>query len=218
MMRKLIRISLSLAVTAVVGFVFLLAASIYTFHVLTDETLIAEIEFDRVDNQQYVAYLRTGDFCAEQALAVYGDQWRIDAQFLKWHYWASLLGLKSHYRLERLEGRYRDVAEQNRMPTLSHALAPPSAIDIGGLSGRLGSLNFLADASYGSSTYHDIDTNLIYLVYKSPTAIFTRSRPRSAQQNEGQALLVEVRRGCGEPPGAAARIAGWVNRTVDRVD
>jgi hypothetical protein len=217
-MRKFTRISLFLAVAAVVGFVFLLAASIYTFNVLTDETLIAEIEFDRAGNQQYMAYLRTGDFCTEQALPIFGDQWRIDAQFLKWHYWASLLGLKSHYRLERLEGRYRDVAEQNAKQRLSHALAGPSAIDIGGLSDRLGRLNFLADASYGSSTYHDIDTNLVYLVYKSPTGIFTRSRMRLTPQAPGQPLSVEVRRGCGDGPGATARVAGWINQAVDGLD
>lgn len=217
-MRKIIRISLSLAVASFVGFVFLIAVSIYTFHVLTDETLIAEIEFDRIGDQQFTGYLRTGDFCSETAFSVFGDQWRIDAQFLKWHYWASLLGLKSHYRLERLEGRYRDIAEQNKKPTLSHALAPPSAIDIGGLTDRLGKLNFLADASYGSSTYHDIDTSQIYLVYKSPTAIFTRMRPRSVSQVAGEALVVEVRHDCAEGPGATARIAGWVNRAVDRVD
>lgn len=214
-MRKFIRISLSVAVTAVVAFVFLLTASIYSFSVLTDETLIAEIEFDRAGDQQFIAYLRTGDFCNEQALPIYGDQWRIDAQFLKWHYWASLLGLKSHYRLERLEGRYIEVAEQNSRPTLSHALAPPSAIDIGGLADRLGRLNFLADASYGSSTYHDVNTSRVYLVYKSPTAIFTRSRDRLTPQESGQALSVEVRRGCGDGPGAAASVAGWVNETLD---
>jgi len=165
-----------------------------------------------------MGYLRTGDFCSATSFSVLGDQWRIDAQFLKWHYWASLLGLKSHYRLERLEGRYRDVAEQNKKPTLSHALAPPSAIDIGGLTGRLGNLNFLADASYGSSTYHDIDTSQVYLVYKSPTAIFTRSRPRTVSQVVGEALIVEIRHDCADGPGAGARIAGWVNQTVDRVD
>lgn len=217
-MRKFIRISLSLAVSAVGAFVFLLAASIYSFHVLTDETLIAEIEFDRAGDQHFIAYLRTGDFCSEQALPIYGDQWRIDAQFLKWHYWASLLGLKSHYRLERIEGRYIEVAEQNSRPTLSHALARPSAIDIGGLSDRLGRLNFLADASYGSSTYHDVDPGLVYLVYKSPTAVFTRSRERLKPQKSGQALHVEVRRGCADGPGAMARVAGWVNETVDGVD
>ncbi|HEY5665348.1 MAG TPA: hypothetical protein VIV64_01410 [Gammaproteobacteria bacterium] len=216
-MRKIIRVSIALAATSVSAFVLLLAFSIYGFSALTDETLIAEIEFERSGEQSYLAYLRTGDFCADEIFAVLGDQWRLDAQFLKWHYWASLLGLKSHYRLERLEGRYRDAAEQNLKPTLAHALAPPSAIDIGKLSGRLGRLNFLADASYGSSTYHDIDTGLTYLVYKSPTAIFTRSRPKPNPQAPGEVLSVEVRRGCGAAPGAFNRLAKWVNRTVDPV-
>jgi hypothetical protein len=217
-MRKIIRISLSLFVAAIVGFVLLLIASIYSFHALTDETLIAEIEFDRVGGQQYIAHVRTGDFCTDDIFTVLGDQWRIDAQFLKWRYFATLLGLESHYRLERFEGRYREVGEQNVKPTLAHALAPPSAIDIGGLADRLGRLNFLADASYGSSTYHDIDTGQIYFVYKSPTGIFTRLGPRSRPQVAGEALAVEVRHGCGEAPGVLTRAAGWVNRTVDRVD
>jgi hypothetical protein len=147
-----------------------------------------------------------------------GEQWRIDAQFLKWHYWATLLGLESQYRLERLEGRYRDVADQNSKPLLAHALAPPAAIDIGGLSGRLGRLNFLADATYGSSTYHDIDTASRYLVYKSPTGIFTRSGPRTSAQRGGEPLAVDVRRGCGESPGLLARAAALINRSVDRAD
>ena len=217
-MRRFIRISLSLCLTAIVGFIVLLIAAIHAYYSLTDETLIAEIEFDRVDGQQYIAYLRTGDFCAEEIFPMLGDQWRIDAQFLKWHYWASLFGLESHYRLERFEGRYRDVADQNVKPTLAHGLAPPSAIDIGGLADGLGRLNFLADTSYGSSTYHDIDTGQTYLVYKSPTGVFTRQRPRSSPQVAGEALAVEVRRGCGEDPGVVTRAAGWLNRVVDRVD
>lgn len=214
-MRRVFRISLVLAVAAVTGFLLLLTASIYSFNVLTDESLIAEIEFDRTAGQSYIAYLRTGDFCAEGTYAVLGDQWRIDAQFLKWRYWASLLGLKSHYRLERLEGRYREVEQQNTRPKLAHGLAPASAIDIGGLAGRLGRLNFLVDASYGSSTYHDIDTNLTYLIYKSPTSIFTRSRPRASAQVDGEALSVEVRHACSTEPGVLAKAAGWVNRAVD---
>lgn len=215
-MRKVVRIALSLVIVAVVGFILLLAASIYTFNALTDETLIAEIEFDQLKDEQYIAYLRTGDFCNQEAFAVLGDQWRIDAQFLKWRYWATLFGLKSQYRLERFEGRYSDVREQNSEPKLAHGLAPPSAIDIGGLAGRLGRLNFLADASYGSSTYHDIDTTQTYLVYKSPTGIFTRLRQRIRPQAQGEALAVEVRHGCGEGPGTVQRVAGWVNKTVDR--
>lgn len=218
-MRRLIRLSAYIAATAVTGFFLLLAASIFSFYQLTDETLIAELEFDRIGEQRYLAMLRTGDFCTPEPYTVLGDQWRVDAQFLKWHYWATMIGLESHYRLERLEGRYRDAGEQNTRPTRAHALAEPSAIDIGGLAEGLGRLNFLADASYGSSTYHDIDTGLIYLVYKSPTGILTRTRARlSPQPDDGETLTVDVRRGCGGKPGLLARTAGWVNRAVDRVD
>jgi hypothetical protein len=217
-MRRILRISVSLAASVVVGFFLLLAASLHGFYALTDETLIAEIEFDRADEQFFLAHLRTGNFCSEQVYAVFGDQWRIDAQFLKWRYWASLLGFESRYRLERLEGRYQDASEQNLRPTRAHALAAPSAIDIGGLSGRLGRFNFLADASYGSSTYHDVNPDLVYLVYKSPTGIFTRTRPRATPQARGELLNVEVRRGCDEPEGALGAAAAWINRTVDRED
>jgi hypothetical protein len=65
-MRRFIRISLWLAIVAVVGFFLLLGASIHTFFALTDETLIAELEFERSGEQRYRALLRTGDFCANE--------------------------------------------------------------------------------------------------------------------------------------------------------
>ena len=196
-MRKTIRVSLTLLAAAVLGFAGLLGLSIRGFNLLTDETLIAEIEFEPIAAQSYVGYLRTGDFCTEQIFAVYGDQWRVDAQFLKWHYWATLLGLESRYRLERFEGRYRDVTQQNSRQTLSHPLAEPAPIDIAALAERLGRLNFLVDTSYGSSTYHDIDPGLVYLVYKTPTAIITRTRAQPPALGPGGGLEVEVRHGCG---------------------
>ena len=51
-MRRLIRISVGLVTTAVVGFVLLLVASIHSFFALTDETLIAELEFARAGEHQ----------------------------------------------------------------------------------------------------------------------------------------------------------------------
>ncbi|MDX1563272.1 MAG: hypothetical protein R3305_10115 [Gammaproteobacteria bacterium] len=212
----MVRVSLSLCVVAVAGSILLLLTTVHTFNRLTDETLIAEIEFDRVADRRYLARLRTGDFCAEQVFTVFGDQWRVDAQFLKWHYWASVIGFDSQYRLERLEGRYRDVDDQNTAPTLSHGLAPPSAIDIAAFSSLPG-VGYLVDATYGSSTYHDIDPSLVYLVVKSPTAIFTRTRPRTVAQPEPDALNVEVRRDCGEEQGLWPQTAGWINSAVDRL-
>ena len=92
---------------------WLLTATVYTYERLTAETLIAELRFDATGERQYLAHLRTGERCDERSFPVFGDQWRVDAEFLKWKYWALLLGLDSQYRLDRLEGRYRSAAEQN---------------------------------------------------------------------------------------------------------
>src|SRR3970040_1257910 len=113
MMRKLVTFSL-LTVCILAGIlVLLLSASIYTFNVLTDETVVAELWFDRTGNREYLAHLRTGNRCEERTFPVIGDQWRVDAEFVKWKYWALLFGLDSQYRLDRLEGRYGSAGEQN---------------------------------------------------------------------------------------------------------
>lgn len=215
-MRRLIRISLFALVLAGIGFIVLISASVYTFNVLTSETLIAEIRFVQTGNQRYTAYLRTGDLCDEREFELLGDQWRIDAQFLKWKYWALLLGLDSQYRLERIEGRYRGVDEQNTRATQSYDLTERTAVDLVRVSEALGSLNFLTDATYGSSTYRDIDTASVHRVFRTPTGIMTRSEPRR-NAAPGEELSVEVDRACGAPRGIWERVTRGTDSALRRV-
>jgi hypothetical protein len=112
-MRRALKFSLGLVALFAALSIVLLTATIYTYHRLSSETLIAELRFDATGDRQYVAHLRTGDRCEDRQFPLYGDQWRIDAEFLKWKYWALLFGLDSQYRLDRLEGRYRSAADQN---------------------------------------------------------------------------------------------------------
>lgn len=212
-MRKLIRVLAALAVTGAVVSIMLLSASFYTYARLTDETVIAEIRFERLGPDRYLAYLSTGDFCSESRLPIEGDQWRIDAEFVKWHYWANLLGLDSQYRLDRFQGRYSDVGRENRSEATAHALTPDTALDLVSLSDVLGRANFLVDATYGSSTYQTIETGKVFTVVKSPTGIFTRTRP-VLPARASDALAVEIRGGCGEPPGAWERATAWLDRTT----
>ncbi len=212
-MRKLIRLSVVLAVLGAFLAIALLSASLYTFARLTDETLIAEVRFDAVAPERYLAHLSTGDFCRESTLQIEGDQWRIDAEFVKWHYWATLLGLDAQYRLDRFEGRYSDVDRQNRATDNSHALMPDTAIDLVTLADSLGRLNFLMDATYGSSTYQDIRTNQVYEVYRSQTGLFTRSRPRPAQP-AAEGIEIEIRQACGGGDSIWRDVTAWVDRTT----
>ena len=198
-MRRAFKISLSAVVLFAVLSVVLLTATVYTYDRLTAETLIAELRFDATGERQYVAHLRTGDRCAERTFPVYGDQWRVDAEFLKWKYWALLFGLDSQYRLDRLEGRYRSAAEQNSHPNVAHDLADRTAVDLVSLAGSLGRLNFLLDATYGSSTYQDIDVDDVYYVYRTTTGIITRHERRPVQSATGEALTVRIDGACGAP-------------------
>lgn len=213
-MFRLIRVSIVTLVLGIAAIVCLLSASVYTFSQLTEETLIAQVRFERVREAHYLAHLRTGDRCDERILTTYGDQWRIDAQFVKWKYWALLLGLDSQYRLDRFEGRYQSVERQNAETNLAHELAADNAIDLVTFAESLGPVNMLVDASYGSSTYQDIDMTVVYAVYKTPTGIFTRPRPPRPAQTESEALAIEIDRGCGAEPSAWQRFAQWADSRV----
>jgi len=213
-MRRILKTSVLAICLGAVLFIVLLGASIHTYSTLTDETLIAQVRFERTGEQEFLAYLLTGDLCTEQALPILGDQWRIDAQFLKWKYWALLLGLDSQYRLERFEGRYSAIDDENRKPALAHGLGEPTAVDVVAISRSLGDLNFLIDTTYGSSTYQVIDTERIHEVYKTPTGIFTRSVPRPRDAAAGQALAVEIGAGCGAGDGIWQRVTDWTDSTA----
>jgi hypothetical protein len=215
-MRKLFRLSLVLIVVLAALAVMLFSASIYTYHALTDESLIAELRFDETGDRQYLAHLRTGDRCEERVLPVFGDQWRVDAEFLKWKYWAMLFGLDSQYRLDRLEGRYRDTAEQNTAPNVAHDLGGETALDIVALAETLGSWNFLIDATYGSSTYQDIDSANIYYVYRTQTGIITRYEPRPVPA-AGKPLAIGVNAACGGEPPVWERVTKWTDDRVQGV-
>ena len=210
-MRKAFTVSFLLIIVLGVLAVLLVAANVYTYHRLTAETVIAELRFEPTGDRQYLAYLRTGDRCNERVLPVFGEQWRVDAAFLKWQYWAMLLGLDSQYRLDRLEGRYRAVADQNTAPKVAHDLGGDTAVDIVTIARTLGSWNFLLDATYGSSTYEDIDPARVYRVYRTTTGIITRSEPRPTDTPRGQPLAIDVTAACGAEPPAWRKVTQSVD-------
>jgi hypothetical protein len=198
-MRRAFKFSLWVVVLFAALSIVLLTATIYTYDRLSSETMIAELRFDATGERQYVAHLRTGDRCEDRAFPLYGDQWRIDAEFLKWKYWALLLGLDSQYRLDRLEGRYRSVAEQNSQRNVAHELSERTAVDVVALAESLGSWNFLLDATYGSSTYQDIDVDNVYYVYRTTTGIITRHERRPVQPAGGAPFNVTIDGACNDP-------------------
>ena len=58
-----------------------------------------------------------------------GDEIYVDARILKWHPYANMIGLHTAYELDRVAGRYHDIADERSAPRTVHALS--SVITIG---------------------------------------------------------------------------------------
>ena len=208
-MRRLIKTSiLTLGLLGILCLV-LLSASVYTYTSLTSESLVAELRFNLIGEREYLARLRTGDFCEEEQFQVMGDQWRLDAEFIKWKYWALALGLDSQYRLDRFEGRYRLTSEQNSEPSHAYDLKKDTVLDMVELSKALGFFNFLVDTTYGSSTYNNIDTESVFYIYRTQTGLITRSKMDALPQRGQAGLVGQVARPWGGVPGYWQRFSGW---------
>ncbi|WP_207060956.1 hypothetical protein [Motiliproteus sp. SC1-56] len=183
---------------------------------LTDEQLVAELTFDNLGPQRYEAILLSGDRCRVQRYLMLGDQWRLDARFLKWKPWANLLGLDARYRLERLEGRYQDIEQQNRGPLLAHALGE-SKLDPRLLTEALGPLNVFFDSRYGSSTFREMDPDLRYRVYRTQSGLITRAAPRPGARYEGGTLTLEINSACAPSEGLWQRASRGLASVFQRV-
>jgi len=89
----------------------------------------------------------------------------MDAGFIKMEYWANVFGVDSKYTLDRLEGRYKNIDDQNNKKHKSYQLEDHKLIDI---------MSIFIDTTYGSSVYTDIKLNTRYSILKTPTGLMVR--------------------------------------------
>ena len=141
-----------------------------TYSSLTKEVPIASLVFSNESNNTKVyeahlydaKHLKIGDY------TIYGDQWRLDAGFIKMKYWANIIGMDSKYVLNRLEGRYKNIHEENNNIHHAYQIEEHALID---------DMGFFFDTSYGSSVYKKIKLNTKYIVLKSQTGLMVREEP-----------------------------------------
>lgn len=194
-MKLLRRLSL-LSLAGFSGLAAMLGINLQTYSQLTEEVPVAKLSFQPVAAQQYRVELRTGDFCDVRDFLLYGDEWRIDAHFLKWKPWANILGLDARYRLDRLSGRYRDVEQENTRPHVAWSLSETSPFDPSRLAGSpLEKLSPL-DTVFGSSVYLAIDPGYEYTVYKGQSGLLVRKQPAVAIRRSGRGLVIPIENPC----------------------
>ena len=149
-----------------------------TYSSLTQEQVIATVSFDKVNNQAnkvYNAHLYTPEGTKIGDYVIYGDQWRIDAEFIKVKYWANVLGVDSKYTLNRFEGRYKNIRESNSQRHKAYQLESHALIE---------NLDFFFDTTYGASVYQDIHLKTKYMVIKTPSGLMVRNTFSNLKQEK----------------------------------
>lgn len=148
---------------------------------LTHEAPVAELRFRQEGNRRYGADVLHPDGELE-SFVLAGDEWQLDARVLKWHGAATVLGFDSGFRLDRIGGRYRDIADERSAPRTVFELARPRGLDVWTLARRLHGVLPWLDALYGSATYLPMADGAHYAVSISTTGLVARPLNREARE------------------------------------
>jgi len=145
------------------------------YRALTFEEVAATVRTEPVAPQRFRATITLPD----RRLAMYelaGDAFYVDAHVLKWHPWASLLGLRTVYELDRVAGRYNSIADERARPHTAYELARSKPVDLFFLARRR-LLGPLVDAEYGSATFVAASRPVTFEVRVSTTGLLARPAP-----------------------------------------
>lgn len=168
----LIIIIIILAVTNLLS----IGSFFWGYKALTKEGIIAKVTFNNYNesNITYTANLYDAQDKLINKYTIYGDQWRLDAKFVKMKYWATLFGIESRYQLERFQGRYKNIEDENSKKHKAYDLGKKRLGDYFSIFGW----NIFMDAKYGASTYTNISTKKQYIVSKTLTGIIVRNKKK----------------------------------------
>lgn len=158
-----------------------IAMNLYSYQAFTDEQLAAEVRIEALGPQYYRVYFIPRDQPA-QLFELRGDEWQVDARILKWHGVATLAGLKTVYRFERISGRYRDLKQQRSGQHSVHALASDDGLDLWGWSRKNQQRIPWVDAIYGNAAYMPLTNQAQYKISISSSGLVIRPANSAAQQ------------------------------------
>ncbi|HKQ30421.1 MAG TPA: hypothetical protein VJS66_03960 [Burkholderiales bacterium] len=163
---------------------FLLAAllggivlGVQGYRALTNEEVAATVRTEPVGPKRFRAHFRFVDG-RETSYTLQGDELYVDARVLKWRPIANILGLHTTYELDRVAGRYVDLAEEQGHPRTIYTLIPDRTVDLFALRKRYAAMSPLLDAEYGSATFTAADAPAQFEVRVSTTGLLVRRMDR----------------------------------------
>lgn len=174
----LLALGLALCLLATAGLAGGLAAGLHGYAALTHEELAAVVMTRPTGPQRFEAVFQFPDGRRER-FSLAGDALYVDARILKWKGFATLLGLHTVYKLDRVAGRYRELRDERTKPRTVYSLAEGGPLDLFSLRRRYTLLAPLVDATYGSATFAPTGRPARFELCVSTTGLLLRARPLS---------------------------------------
>ncbi|MGD8912675.1 MAG: hypothetical protein PVI97_11770 [Candidatus Thiodiazotropha sp.] len=159
---------LGLVVVLVATFVSMLLFNIQSYVQLTKEHILADVEIGAIESGTTSLSLTVNGERRDYPLAA--DEWRLDARFIKWKPWVTLLGKDPVVRLEALSGR--NTAQGNNLVQAYNLHEDFAIVDkiITNLTDHFG----MVDTMYGSSVYMPIKAGAHYQVSANHAGLIAR--------------------------------------------
>lgn len=146
----------------------LLAFSVQRYLQLFEDRPVAALELVQQSTQQFrVKLTLVGEGGTAQSVrefTVMGDAWMLDARVLRWQLPAALAGVPSLYRLERLSGRYDNIAQERSAERSVYDVQPEAPVDLFALKQQFSRWLPFVDARYGSATWMPMLDGARYLI------------------------------------------------------
>lgn len=178
------RLAFGVGFLGMAGVVALAGLNLQTYQRLTFERPVATISF--VETETAGAYTANLVYPGGErdAFELKGDEWELNARVIKFKAFSNLLGFDSAYKLDRLYGRFEDVARAGETNGVSLATNP--GLDVVDLAKRNGGRFGVQDAKYGSAVYNPMSDGLSYDVFMTQTALIARPANDVTRQRMGE--------------------------------
>jgi hypothetical protein len=167
------RTLVGVVLVALGGLLAAIGFGLYGYRALTREEVAARVEVRPLAPQRFEATFVIPDR-PEMKYEIAGDAIYVDAHVLKWTPMANLLGLHTAYELDRVAGRYDDIAQEKSAERTVHSLVPERRVDLFNLRRQYGFLSPLFDAEYGSGTFVGVTEPAALEVRVSTTGLLIR--------------------------------------------
>lgn len=118
-----LRGTLGMACLVLAGMVALVARDLLLYAPLPDNKPLVTLSFQSLGEQQFAVALLAG--AREHEVELNGDLWQLDTRLLQMQGVATLIGLESGYRLEKLSGRYLAIEQQDVARNADVSLVEP---------------------------------------------------------------------------------------------